>query len=168
MSYIFLVPDYKNFQRNLCPDFPAQQSAEGDSNLHQVVEPERKAGRKKMGQIPQNFCGRVLGFSKSKRLRHRAEFRKIATCGKKLSGKYLILECCQGPSLKLGISASSRFGPAVQRNRFKRLVREAFRLIQWELPQGCQMHVIPRKMALEASLEIIRSELLALLTPWLD
>jgi len=29
--------------------------------LHQVVERERKAGREKMGQIPENFCGRVLG-----------------------------------------------------------------------------------------------------------
>ena len=58
------MPDHKNFQKNLRPDFSAQQSAESDGNLHQVVELERKAGREKMGQIPENFCGRVLGRSK--------------------------------------------------------------------------------------------------------
>jgi hypothetical protein len=56
------VPDHKNFQKNLRPDFSVQQSAESDGNLHQVVELERKAGREKMGQIPENFCGRVLAF----------------------------------------------------------------------------------------------------------
>src|SRR3989344_9276678 len=53
------VPDHKNFQKNLRPDFSVQQSAESDGNLHQVVERERGAGREKMGQIPENFCGRV-------------------------------------------------------------------------------------------------------------
>lgn len=44
-----LVPDHKNFQGNLRPDFSAQQSVESDGNLIQVV-----------GQIPENFGGRVL------------------------------------------------------------------------------------------------------------
>ena len=56
-----LVPDHKNFHENLRPDFFDRQGAEGDGNLHQVVEPERKADQKKMGQIPENFVNRVLG-----------------------------------------------------------------------------------------------------------
>ena len=63
----------KAWRRYVRPDFSVQQpgspniasmvgveSAEGDGNLYQVVELEHKAGREKMGQIPQNFCGRVL------------------------------------------------------------------------------------------------------------
>jgi phosphate/sulfate permease len=55
-----LVPDHKNFQRNLRLDFLCEQGAEDDGNLHQVVESEREAGREKMGQIPNKFCGKVL------------------------------------------------------------------------------------------------------------
>jgi lipoate-protein ligase A len=58
---VSLVPDHKSFQRDLRPDFSGQQSAENAGNLHQVVEFERKVGLEKMGQIPKNFCGRVLG-----------------------------------------------------------------------------------------------------------
>lgn len=55
-----LVPDQNKFQKNLNTDFSAQQSAERDGNLHQVVEREREAGREKMCQIPENCFGRVL------------------------------------------------------------------------------------------------------------
>ena len=49
------------------PDFLAQRSAERDSNLHQVVERERKARREKMGQILlKTFKLGYIGSSKPK------------------------------------------------------------------------------------------------------
>ncbi len=45
---------------------------------------------------------------------------------------------------RLGISASRRLGGAVVRNRWKRLLREAFRLTRTELPEGIDLIVIPR------------------------
>lgn len=45
---------------------------------------------------------------------------------------------------RLGISASRRLGGAVIRNRWKRLLREAFRLSRCELPIGIDLIVIPR------------------------
>jgi ribonuclease P protein component len=48
---------------------------------------------------------------------------------------------------RLGISASRRVGGAVVRNRWKRLVREAFRLSRWQLPAGLDLIVIPRPNA---------------------
>ena len=70
-SSLALVPDHKNFQRNLRPDFSTQQSAESDGNLHQVVELERKAGEEKTGQILENFCGRVLEKAETREERFR-------------------------------------------------------------------------------------------------
>ena len=48
---------------------------------------------------------------------------------------------------RLGISASRRLGNAVVRNRWKRLLREAFRLTRSELPAEMDLIVIPRPTA---------------------
>ncbi len=48
------------------------------------------------------------------------------------------------PHARLGISASRRLGGAVVRNRWKRLLREAFRLSCPQLPEGIDLIVIPR------------------------
>ena len=51
------------------------------------------------------------------------------------------------PHPRLGISASRRLGGAVVRNRWKRLLREAFRLSRPQLPSGIDLIVIPRTAA---------------------
>jgi ribonuclease P protein component len=48
------------------------------------------------------------------------------------------------PYARLGISASRRIGGAVVRNRWKRLLRETFRLTRVGLPRGIDLVVIPR------------------------
>lgn len=45
---------------------------------------------------------------------------------------------------RLGLSVSRRVGGAVVRNRWKRLLREAFRLVRSELPPGLDLIVVPR------------------------
>lgn len=49
------------------------------------------------------------------------------------------------PHPRLGLSVSRKVGKAVVRNRWKRLIREAFRLSRPRLPQGVDLVVIPRQ-----------------------
>ena len=44
----------------------------------------------------------------------------------------------------MGLSVSRKVGGAVVRNRWKRLLREAFRLTRPQLPAGIDLIVIPR------------------------
>jgi ribonuclease P protein component len=45
---------------------------------------------------------------------------------------------------RLGMSVSRKVGTAVRRNRIRRLIREAFRLLQHDLPQGYDLVVVVR------------------------
>ncbi|MDQ6786149.1 MAG: ribonuclease P protein component [Acidobacteriota bacterium] len=73
---------------------------------------------------------------KSARLRKPSEFRRVYAEGKRFEGRLMtvfILSSASGFQ-RLGITASKKgVGNAVQRNRAKRLLREAFRLSKPEL-----------------------------------
>jgi len=62
---------------------------------------------------------------------------------------------------RLGLSVGKKLGSAVKRNRYKRTLREAFRLTQHELPSGYDFVFVPRP-GLEASMELFKKSLLHL------
>ena len=68
-------------------------------------------------------------FPKSERLLKTGEFLRVKSSGKKKQGQYLLVYILNNQSSrKIGISVSRKIGPAVTRNRAKRLIRETYRL----------------------------------------
>jgi ribonuclease P protein component len=75
-------------------------------------------------------------FPKANRLRKPREFRRVYENGKRFEGRFMTVFIAPSPNdfQRLGITASKKaIGNAVQRNRAKRLLREAFRLSRAEL-----------------------------------
>ncbi|MBS0626143.1 MAG: ribonuclease P protein component [Verrucomicrobia bacterium] len=90
---------------------------------------------------------------------------RLQKSGQRLVGKLICVDYRQtesGP--RLGITASSRYGDAPERNRFKRIAREAFRTSLDSIPQKLDIHLVPRQRAKEATSAEVRNELLALLS----
>lgn len=100
------------------------------------------------------------------RVRTRAQYQRIAQKSKRHVGYWIILDVRQNHQslTKLGITASRHYGGAVDRNRFKRMAREAFRLSYPQLPAGFDLNLKPRHTARQAKSTDIQKELLRLLT----
>ncbi len=102
---------------------------------------------------------------KKDRLLKRREFKRLSRDGKRLVGRRICIDWAKSyKGTRLGITASTHYGNAPERNRFKRLVREAFRLSRAEIPSGIDLNVIPRKLAKDATLTDIKAEFCRLLS----
>ncbi len=64
---------------------------------------------------------------------------------------------------RLGITVSKRYGDSHERNRFKRIVREAFRTTYAKLPAGLDLNIKPRSAAKNALSTDIATDLLNVL-----
>jgi ribonuclease P protein component len=101
-------------------------------------------------------------FPKSARVLTRHQYKRISHQSKRYVGYWIIVDARQNKktSTKLGITASRHYGIAVKRNRFKRIVREAFRLCRSQIQVGLDLNVKPRQTAHKAKSADIQKELL--------
>ncbi len=85
-------------------------------------------------------------LTKLDRVRRPAEYRHVYDRRRSVSNGRMTLAGCENglDRSRLGLSVSRKVGPAVVRNRWKRLLREAFRLTKSQLPSGLDLVVIPR------------------------
>ncbi|MGC1274786.1 MAG: ribonuclease P protein component [Planctomycetaceae bacterium] len=85
-------------------------------------------------------------LTKQQKLRRPSEFRRVYEKGRKAGDDHLLVFAMRNEVrvTRLGLSVSKKHGSAVARNRIKRLLREAFRLDQFELPSGFDLVLVPR------------------------
>ena len=125
-----------------------------------------------MGNRPQNLPGHVWpahnaevhrlmmshsnddqhsgAFPRALRIRREADFKRVYQGNVHAAdGTLVVLGCDNGMcTTRLGLSISRRVGNAVTRNRWKRLIREAFRQQRASLPRGLDLVVRPRRGAI--------------------
>lgn len=103
-------------------------------------------------------------FPKTCRLLKSKEFQRVGRHGSFISGKLLNIRMLKSSNLKIGLTVSKKFGKAHQRNRFKRLVREVFRLSKLELGSNIHICVYPKKEAQSATFDTLKNEFIYLVT----
>jgi len=88
-----------------------------------------------------------LRFLPKHHIRSQADFRRAYRRRAAASdGRLLVFGHRNGLDYpRLGLSVSRKVGGAAVRNRWKRLLREAFRLNRSQLPEGVDLVVIPRQ-----------------------
>jgi ribonuclease P protein component len=86
------------------------------------------------------------GFPRSRRLQRPQDFQRVYDDGQRAGDEFVLIFAAPSPcgSTRIGLSVSRKHGNSVVRHRVKRLLREAYRLSQLEVPEGLDLVLIPR------------------------
>ncbi len=102
---------------------------------------------------------RQYRFLRAQRIRRQTDFDRVYHQNVYAADQVLVVQGrfnCLSIS-RIGLSVSRRIGCAVVRNRWKRLIREAFRRHQHEMPSGLDLVVRPRRGAVPNYRDVARS-----------
>jgi ribonuclease P protein component len=85
-------------------------------------------------------------FPRAFRIRLSAEYQRVFARRCSVADDWLVVYAAgnQLPHPRLGMAVSKKLGTAVARNRWRRLLREAFRLSRDRLPSGIDLVIVPR------------------------
>lgn len=86
-------------------------------------------------------------LAKAQRIRSSRDFARIYDAKQRAGDDHLLVFGLRNDRgiTRFGLSVSKKHGNAVRRARLKRLLREAFRLSQHNLPSGVDLVLIPRQ-----------------------
>lgn len=86
-------------------------------------------------------------FRPQQRMRTSAEFQRVYRARTTAADAVMVVYGLpnDGPVTRLGLSVSRKVGNAVVRNRWKRILRESFRLHAAQLPPQLDLVVVPRR-----------------------
>lgn len=101
-------------------------------------------------------------FGVAFRVKQRGDFERVFKRGKVAADGVLVMhairrEAAESNRTRLGLSISKKVGSAPVRNRWKRLIREAFRTQKSQLPESMDLIVRPKRGAQPDYQEIRRS-----------
>jgi ribonuclease P protein component len=104
-------------------------------------------------------------FPKSDRILKREGFRRVYEQGLKVQSKYFtaFVAANQIDKPRIGITVTRKIGNSVERNRARRLLREAFRKNKWLAPKGVDIVINVKRSLVEAGYREVEAELVALL-----
>ena len=99
------------------------------------------------------------------RLLKRHQFKRMMHHCSHLTGQWIVIDTRSNrvSHTRLWITVTRRYGDAHERNRFKRITREAFRLCYPKIRVGFDLNVKPRSSAKTAKTSDIINDLLRLL-----
>ena len=85
-------------------------------------------------------------FKKADRILKRREFTELSKTGRRIQNEHFIAYFSPGRHncSRLGVTVTKKVGPAVKRNRIKRLVREFFRLNRHWLSGKWDINIIAK------------------------
>jgi ribonuclease P protein component len=100
-------------------------------------------------------------FKKTDRILKRRDFAELSKTGRRIQNEHFIAYVSPGrfDCSRLGVTVTKKVGPAVKRNRIKRLVREFFRLNRHWLSGKWDINVIAKVGAEGLSAERARQSL---------
>ena len=99
------------------------------------------------------------------RLTRSTDFKRVRRTGKSYAHPFVVLvvHASEAPRVRVGVTAGRSVGGAVQRNRAKRLLREAMRPLLPQIIPGWDLILIARPALSASSLQEIRQALISLL-----
>jgi ribonuclease P protein component len=94
-------------------------------------------------------------------LRYQKDFDAIYRKGKSVGDRFVVVFCKRNglSYCRKAFLASKKVGNSVQRNRARRLMKEAFRLSSIELPVGYDFVIIARNTILDADCQMVQKSL---------
>jgi ribonuclease P protein component len=95
------------------------------------------------------------------RLTRSTDFKRVRRTGKSYAHPFVVLvaQASEAPRVRVGVTAGRSVGGAVQRNKAKRLLREAMRPLLPDLLPGWDLVLIARPALISASLQEVRQVL---------